>query len=82
MGSTAGVGLESTVVQQILRDQLHAKLDLEEDTDKIIRRLRQSLVYIKDLEPHTKNIVICCYVNATTCAFSLAFMFSFGALVC
>lgn len=82
LGCTAGASLASTVVQQILKNQLRARLDLGKNADKIAERVRQSLEYIKELEPHTREIVIRCYINATTGAFALAFMFIFLAFFC
>lgn len=82
LGSTVGTSFASTVVQQVLRNQLRASLDLGENADKIVERVRQSLDFIKELEPHTREIVIRCYENATTAAFGLTFTFVSLAFIC
>lgn len=72
LGSVVGVSWAATVVQQSLRMQLRAKLDSEGDADEILKRVRQSLDYIKTLEPHTKLLVTKCYQKATNTAFGVS----------
>jgi hypothetical protein len=72
LGSVVGVSWAATVVQQSLRTQLRAKLDSEEDADEIVKRVRQSLDFFKQLKPHTKAIVIKCYQKATNTAFGVS----------
>jgi hypothetical protein len=55
-----------------LRTQLRAKLDSEGDADEIVKRVRQSLDYIRTLEPYTKLIVTKCYQKATNTAFGVS----------
>lgn len=81
LGSVIGVSLSATVVQQSLRVQLRARLEDGEEADKIVERVRQSLDYIRELEPHTREIVKACYQRATTGAFALAIVIVSGALV-
>jgi MFS family permease len=82
LGCTVGTSFASTVVQQVLRNQLRAHLDPGENADKIVQRVRQSLDYIKELAPHTRVIVIRCYENATAAAFGLTLSFTFLAFIC
>ena len=65
LGAVIGLSLSATVVQQSLRTQLRARLSPGEDADRIIREVRQSLEYIKTLEPETRVIVRGCYEIAT-----------------
>lgn len=61
LGAVIGLSLSATVVQQSLRSQLRSRLSPGEDADRIIREVRQSLEYIKTLEPETRVIVRGCY---------------------
>jgi hypothetical protein len=80
IGAATGISLASVVVQQILRTQLHSRLDAS-DADNIAEKVRQSIDYIRTLEPHVRDIVISCYVNAITGAFTLAFVYAVLAFV-
>ena len=81
LGSVVGVSLSATAIQQILRTQLKERLESGKEADKIVERVRQSLEYIKKLEPHTRDIVRKCYQNATSGSFGLSIAFLMGALV-
>lgn len=69
LGAVIGLSLSATVVQQSLRTQLRSRLSPGEDADRIIQEVRQSLEYIKTLEPETQVIVRGCYEIATSNAF-------------
>ena len=73
--------MSATVVQQSLRTQLRENLKSGKEADKIVDRVRQSLDYIKKLEPHTREIVGRCYQKATSASFSLSIAFVGTALV-
>jgi MFS family permease len=81
LGSVVGVSLGSTLVQQVLRRRLRAGLDSGSEADKIVERVRQSLDFIKELEPHTRAIVMRCYEKATTAAFGLTIAYMSMALI-
>lgn len=81
LGSVIGISLSSTVVQQSLRAHLRSSLKSGKDADKIVERVRQSLEYIKTLEPATKEIVRECYERATTAAFGMTMCIMAGALL-
>lgn len=81
LGSVVGVSMSATVVQQSLRTQLRENLKSGKEADKIVDRVRQSLDYIKKLEPHTREIVGRCYQKATSASFSLSIAFVGTALV-
>jgi hypothetical protein len=82
LGSVVGVSMAATVVQQTLRTQLRASLKSGIDADKIVERVRQSLDYIKELEPHTREIVVRCYQEAENAAFGASVLFVCGSLIC
>jgi hypothetical protein len=81
LGSVVGVSLSATVVQQVLRNQLRAHLDDGDAADKIVERVRQSLDYIKELDPHTRHVVRLCYQKATGAAFSFSMIVVSGAVL-
>lgn len=64
-----GLSLSATVVQQSLRTQLQGQLNYGGDADRIIKKVRESLDYIKTLDPKTREIVRGCYGIATTNGF-------------
>lgn len=69
LGSVVGVSLTATVVQQSLRNQLQEKLNSGKDAATIVKRVRESLDYLKMLDPETREIVRQCYGHATTAGF-------------
>ncbi|KAI9826738.1 MAG: hypothetical protein M1819_007283 [Sarea resinae] len=81
LGSGVGVSLAATVVQQTLRTQLHNSLKSGKDADKIIRGVRESLEYIKTLDPEVKQIVRLCYEKSTRAGFVLMICILSGAMV-
>ena len=81
LGSVVGVSIAATVVQQSLRTQLKNSLSSGHKADKIVERVRQSLDYIKELEPHTRDIVRHCYQKATNTSFGLSIVVVCGALI-
>lgn len=80
LGSVVGVSLSATIVQQSLRTQLRENLKSGKEADKIVDKVRQSLDYIKTLEPHTREIVRRCYQKATGASFGLGIAFVGAAL--
>ena len=71
LGSVVGVSLSATVVQQSLRSQLQDKLRSGKDAANIVKGVRESLDYLKTLDPDTREIVRQCYGYATTAGFGL-----------
>lgn len=70
LGSVVGLALTATVVQQTLRAQLRDRLKSGKDADQIVKRVRESLDYVKTLEPEVRVIVRQCYGQATRNGFS------------
>jgi len=75
LGTSLGISIQSAVLQQVLRTQLALRLDNGEDAALIEERVRQSLDYIKELEPATAAIVRSCYQLATTTVFAANALF-------
>lgn len=71
LGSVVGLSVSSTVVQQTLKIQLRDRLESGKDADIIVSRVRESLDYIKTLEPDVREIVRQCYGSATRAGFAL-----------
>ena len=71
LGSVIGLSLSATVVQQSLRTQLRDRLKSGKDADDIVKRVRESLDYVKSLEPETREIVRQCYGTSTRNGFCL-----------
>jgi hypothetical protein len=82
LGSVVGVSFGSTIVQQSLRTQLIEKLKNDGRVDEIVEKVRQSLDYIKELDPKTRAIVTECYQRATTSAFIGTVVLTCMALLC
>ncbi|KAI9376688.1 major facilitator superfamily-domain-containing protein [Aspergillus egyptiacus] len=70
LGSVIGLSLTSTVVQQALRGRLRFALRDSKDIDRIVDGVRQSLDYIKTLDPIVAKIVRDCYGWATNKGFA------------
>lgn len=71
LGSVVGLSVSATVVQQSLRIQLRDRLKSGKDADHIVDKVRQSLDYIKTLDPEVRDIVRQCYGSATRAGFDL-----------
>lgn len=70
LGSVIGLSLSSTVVQQLLRTRLRSALHDSKDIDKIVDGVRQSLDYIRTLDPAVARIVRGSYGWATNKGFA------------
>ncbi|KAJ7738736.1 MFS general substrate transporter [Mycena metata] len=64
LGSVVGLSIGSTLLQVSLRNSLRATLKGELDINEIIRRVRESLTYIDELEPATAALVRAAYEHA------------------
>ncbi|KAH0559400.1 hypothetical protein GP486_004085 [Trichoglossum hirsutum] len=79
LGSVIGVSLSATVVQESLRTQLRGALKSGKEADEIVKHVRESLDYIKTLEPGIKEVVRNCYGKATRASFILSMFIAAGA---
>lgn len=80
LGSVIGLSLSSTVVQQALRTRLRSALRDSKDVDQIVDGVRQSLDYIRTLDPAVARTVRSCYGWATNKGFGFLFFVVFFAL--
>ena len=71
LGSVIGLSISATVVQQSLRTQLRDGLRSGKDADQIVKRVRESLEYVKSLDPDIQAIVRNCYGIAMRNGFAL-----------
>ncbi|KAF9558590.1 member of the major facilitator superfamily, partial [Agrocybe pediades] len=63
LGSVVGLSIGSTLVQSTLRSSLHRRLS-GENTEEIIRNVRESLKYLEKLDPATRAVVVGSYEDA------------------
>lgn len=61
LGSSIGVSVGSAILQQVLRAQLASRLGSGDAASEIEQRVRESLDYIKELDPAVAEIVRRCY---------------------
>jgi hypothetical protein len=81
LGSVIGLSLSSTVVQQILRGRLRSALRDSKDIDRIVDGVRQSLDFIKTLDPSVAKVVRGCYGWAMNKGFAFMIAIVFFAFV-
>lgn len=79
LGSVTGVSLSATVANQALRTRLREELGSGKDAAKIAEKVRQSLAYIRTLDPEVRAIVRGCYAKSTQAAFGLQIALVTGA---
>ncbi|KAF5390042.1 hypothetical protein D9757_003893 [Collybiopsis confluens] len=63
MGSVVGLSVGSTILQDVLRSDLRRRLT-GKDTDEIVKRVRESLDYLNQLDQETRTIVLGSYEDA------------------
>lgn len=80
LGSVIGLSLSSTVVQQLLRERLRTGLRDSKDIDDIVNGVRESLDFIKKLDPDVARIVRSCYGWSTNKGFGFMVGIVFFAL--
>ena len=71
LGSVVGLSLSATVVQQTLKSQLQERLKSGKNAEAIEKHVRESLDFIKTLEPKVQRIVRECYGRSTRNGFLL-----------
>ncbi|KAJ6079316.1 hypothetical protein N7467_009069 [Penicillium canescens] len=81
LGSVIGLSLSSTVVQQLLRDRLRSGLKDSKNIDQIVEGVRESLDFIKTLDPKTARIVRDAYGWSTNKGFAFMVGVVFFALL-
>lgn len=81
LGSVIGLSLSSTVVQQVLRNRLQSGLRDSKNIDQIVEGVRESLDFIKTLDPTTARIVRDSYGWSTNKGFAFLVVVVFFALL-
>ncbi|KAI0857232.1 major facilitator superfamily domain-containing protein [Xylaria cubensis] len=69
LGTTIGVSISTATLQQVLRVNLARELEDADHASEIEEKVRQSLDYIRRLDPDMANVVRRCYAIATQWAF-------------
>lgn len=80
LGSVFGLSLCATASNQVLRRSLAKRLT-GEDAAKIAERVRESLAYLRKLEPEVREVVQNCYTQSTRAALSVAIGMVVGSAV-
>ncbi|KAF2089167.1 MFS general substrate transporter [Saccharata proteae CBS 121410] len=81
LGSVFGVSIAATLVNQSLRAQLLEKLGNGDAALVIAERVRESIDYIRTLEPAVRVLVRECYAKSTQAAFALMIVLSAGSAI-
>ncbi|KAF2140878.1 uncharacterized protein K452DRAFT_327201 [Aplosporella prunicola CBS 121167] len=81
LGSVFGVSVAATLVNQSLRARLETALGAGDEAAHIAERVRQSIEYIRTLEPGVRELVRTCYAQSTRYAFALQIALVAGAAV-
>ena len=81
LGSVVVLSLAASVVQQSLRAQLQEHLDSAKDAEEIVKRVRESLDYVKTLKPTVQEAVRQCYAHSTRNGFAFTFCIACCAML-
>ncbi|CZT15559.1 related to transporter (major facilitator superfamily) [Ramularia collo-cygni] len=85
LGSVLGVSLSATVANNALRNSLASELPNlglpEGEALEIADKVRESLAYLRNLEPNVRVVVEACYARSTTAAFSFQIVLVAGAAI-
>lgn len=85
LGSVFGISVSATVANQSLRKSLAVKLPAlglpEEEALNIADKVRQSLRYLKELDPKIRGVVEYCFARSTNAAFGLQIALIAGAAI-
>lgn len=85
LGSTFGISMSATVANQALRKELATELPKlglpAKRAVQIADRVRESLAFLRRLEPAVRSVVIDCYAHSTTAAFLIQIALVAGAAI-
>ncbi|KAF2196292.1 MFS general substrate transporter [Delitschia confertaspora ATCC 74209] len=82
LGSVFGISMCATAFNQFLRKYLRDALSGSADADEIALKVRESLLYIKTLEPALRELVRDCYAKSARMAIAVSVGVLFGSTVC
>ncbi|KAJ3832547.1 MFS general substrate transporter [Lentinula raphanica] len=80
LGSVVGLSIGSTILQDVLRSILRERLT-GQDIDEVVRRVRESLEYLTELDQSTRTIVLGAYEVAIRKSMWFSFSMGICALV-
>jgi len=80
LGSVMGVSLCATAANSALRATLTKELN-GKDAERIARKVRESLEFIKTLDPEIRDIVRGCYGKSTEAAFAVGVVLVCGSAI-
>jgi hypothetical protein len=72
LGTVFGISMCATAFNQTLRDSLRLALDGDKNAEEIAERVRESLAYLKELEPHLQDVVRECYGRSARAALAVS----------
>ena len=81
LGSAIGISISGTIVQKSLQTNLERALQSGPSTDDIVKGVRESLAYIRQLEPDVQRIVRTEYGASVRMAFTFQTVFFFAAFL-
>jgi hypothetical protein len=81
LGSVLGLSLQAAVFQNMLRLHLQKRLGSGKKAQQMADHIRESLDYIRNLDPETRAIVRRAYQESTTGVFGLVIVFAFLSFV-
>lgn len=85
LGSVFGISISATVANQYLRKSLASELPTlglpEDEALDIADKVRQSLAYLKELDPKIRAVVEHCFARSTNAAFGLQIALVAGAAI-
>ena len=71
LGSALGLSTLSAISQQVLRSRLQEEFRGSQDAEEIVRRIRESLEFVKTLEPRVQVLVRSAYGEAIRTVFAV-----------
>ncbi|KAF2741567.1 multidrug resistance protein fnx1 [Polyplosphaeria fusca] len=81
LGSVFGISMAATAFNQTLRSSLEAALSGDADAAEIAARVRESIAYIRELEPGLREMVKECYGRSTRAALVVSLGMTVGSAV-
>ena len=72
LGVVFGISMCASAFNQTLRDSLRLALEGDKNAEQIAERVRESLSYLKELEPGLQEVVRECYGKSTRAALAVS----------
>jgi MFS family permease len=78
LGSVFGIAMGATAFNSALRSRLEHALGRGEDAEEVARKVRESISYLKELEPSVREVVRDAYGSSARAAFGVCLVLSVG----